>query len=120
MQLSLARLRGGAVAHEHFVHAVVLGLVANSFAVVLCTACDRINASALRRVTAEAPVLSRLGTTGTAVLRHVLGPAVKLLAAFAAYYVVYVATGFVPMGFVAGSSPLLKSFAQCGDGCRKL
>jgi len=118
--MQLARLRGGAVAHEHFVHAVVLGLVANSFAVVLCTACDRINASALRRVTAEAPVLSRLGTTGTAVLRHVLGPALKLLAAFAAYYMVYVATGFVPMGFIAGSSPLLKSFAQCGDGCRKL
>lgn len=34
----------------------------------------------------------------------------NLIVSFAAYMIVFIATGFVPMGFVPGSKPLIKAF----------
>lgn len=87
----LLDLRGGAslVVPSHFWHAVVLGLVANTAAVLLT------------KVLATPPANANPFRENV----HIA------LGVFAAYFIVWLMTGFVPMGYVADSSPIIWLFS---------
>ena len=103
-------LRGGALsllrgdlARPEFVHSVLLGLVANTVAMQLCTvASTRICA----RLPSSDEPRSQLRTLSDTLLWHLA----TFVAGFAAYLLVFRLTGFVPMGFVVGSTPAIPVF----------
>ena len=84
-------LRGGgnstAALPPNFVHAVLLGLVANTVGVMMG---------------------NTLSVTSVSTPLHVLQNAAAL---FFSFLLMYFLTGFVPMGFVPGTVPLLSIFA---------
>lgn len=93
----LLQLRGGGAADSlppDFVHAVLLGLLANSVAVVLGTS-----------LSAEHP------PPGCKPLQRAAACARSFCAMFFGFFAVFVLTGFVPMGYVPGASPLLPLFS---------
>lgn len=93
------RIRGGSytnVLPPHFVHAVLLGLFANSLAEVMA-----------------AMLLSVLEPfTNQSSMRPVRVYTCKLFAVFTSYLAVFILTGFVPMGYVPGAKPLLPIFTE--------
>ena len=125
--LSLApalALRGGQLTRPDYVHSVLLGLLANTVAVHLCTLITgeggRALITALKRARAAPAGAAQHGaeherTRSSSLLRRrVLEPAARhlacLLACFLAYLLTYQLTGFVPMGYVVGSRPRLAVF----------
>ena len=125
--LSLApalALRGGQLTRPDYVHSVLLGLLANTVAVHLCTLITgeggRALITALKRARAAPAGAAQHGaeherTRSSSLLRRrVLEPAARhlacLLACFLAYLLTYQLTGFVPMGYVVGSRPRLSVF----------
>ena len=98
------RLRGGAPTRPAFVHGVVLGLVANSAAIGLSLA---LTLPTEERDGAPNPyaVLPR------GLARVLIPVALCMVTSYVAYFVVYLLTGFVPMGFVPGAQPALGAFA---------
>ena len=99
------RLRGGAPTRPAFVHGVVLGLVANSAAIGLSLA---LTLPTEERDGAPNPyaVLPR------GLARVLIPVALCMVTSYVAYFVVYLLTGFVPMGFVPGAQPALGAFAS--------
>jgi hypothetical protein len=124
--LSLApalALRGGQLSRPDYVHSVLLGLLANTVAVHLCTLITGEGGRALIDLirSRAAPVggeqrgADQHGAARSSLLRRrVLEPAARhlacLLACFLAYLLTYHLTGFVPMGWVVGSKPRLTIF----------
>lgn len=89
-EAGLLRLRGGAtlatpLLPPHFGHSVLLGLCANTAAIMLLQELRSRRAAACPRWQA---------------LLH------DSLCTFAAYLIVFLLTGFMPMGYIAGSQPL--------------
>ena len=86
-------LRGGggnstSMLPPNFGHAVLLGLVANTVGVMMC---------------------SMLSVTRATTPLHVLQ---NFAALFFSFLLMYFLTGFVPMGYVPGSAPLMSVFAS--------
>lgn len=99
-------LRGGQLSRPDFVHSVLLGLLANTAAVHLCT----LMMGVLTARPATAGDHDDHHRTHSSLARRVLEPAARHLACLAAcwlaYLVVFHLTGFVPMGFVQGRRAL--------------
>ncbi|KAL1511506.1 hypothetical protein AB1Y20_006303 [Prymnesium parvum] len=90
------RLRGGANAMElppHFAHSVVLGLLANSAAVVLAH-----------------NLHGALEAAGLSSPRRLALAVVHAATVFVSFFAVFLLTGFVPMGYVPGATPWLPLF----------
>ena len=89
-------------------HSVLLGLIANSVAVLLSSAAmETLTARAAQHDTAR----SRLRTCAEVLVRYLA----VLLVTFSAYLIVFHLTGFVPMGYVLPARPLLPSFIPKDD-----
>ena len=78
-----------------FVHAVLLGLIANTAAVVIG---DALSAS------------HSFSEPKMPLARRASHYAQNCVAMFMGFFVVYLLTGFVPMGYVPGANPLLSGF----------
>ena len=101
-------LWGGELSRAEFVHSVLLGLVANSIAMHLCTLSTDWLCSCVRPATSDdggsrGQLLRRLSSSA---LWHLA----TLVAGFVAYLVVFRLTGFVPMGYVMGNKPAIPLF----------
>ena len=115
---SALSLRGGQLSRPDYVHSVLLGLLANTVAVHLCTLITGEGGRALIdliRARAAPAGADPHGAARSSVLRRrVLEPAARhlacLLACFLAYLLTYQLTGFVPMGYVVGTKPRLTIF----------
>ena len=114
-------LRGGQLSRADYVHSVLLGLLANTVAVHLCTLITGEGGRALiGLIRARAPPAGaeRHGAEqhggGRLLRRRVLETAARhlacLIACFLAYLLTYELTGFVPMGYVVGTRPRLAIF----------
>ena len=90
-------LRGGEAQASALLHSVLLSLVSNAMAVAV--------SSILTDESLRHSPLSRAHRWGHLLLR-------AFVVAMVAYAVVYACTGFVPMGYVQGSAPLLGFFSQ--------
>lgn len=91
------RYRGGSILRHfppHFVHSVILGLVANSVAVMLTHTLTDLVPISVRSVSQ----------------RRVLAGLINCLVGFVCFFIVYLLTGFVPMGYVSGTEPLFSWF----------
>ena len=103
-------LRGGQLSRPDFVHSVLLGLLANTAAVHLCT----LMTGALTARPATVGDHNDHRRTHSSLARRVLEPAARhlacLLVCFLAYLLTYQLTGFVPMGYVVGTKPRLTIF----------
>ena len=122
--LSLApalALRGGQLSRPDYVHSVLLGLLANTVAVHLCTLITGEGGRALiGLLRARAPPAgaeehgAEQHAGGRLLRRRVLETAARhlacLIACFLAYLLTYELTGFVPMGYVVGTRPRLAIF----------
>ena len=120
---SALSLRGGQLSRPDYVHSVLLGLLANTVAVHLCTLITGEGGRALIDLIraraapggADPHGADQHGAARSSVLRRrVLEPAARhlacLLACFLAYLLTYQLTGFVPMGYVVGTKPRLTIF----------
>ena len=113
-------LRGG-LSRADYVHSVLLGLLANTVAVHLCTLITGEGGRALiGLLRARAPPAgaeehgAEQHAGGRLLRRRVLETAARhlacLIACFLAYLFTYELTGFVPMGYVVGTRPRLAIF----------
>ena len=102
-------LWGGDLPRDEFVHSVLLGLLANSLAMHLCTIgtdwlCARVRPHASSSSDdSRGQLLRRLSSS---VLWHLA----TLAAGFVTYLLVFRLTGFVPMGYVMGTRPAIPLF----------
>ena len=114
-------LRGGQLSPPNYVHSVLLGLLANTVAVHLCTLITGEGGRALiglLRARAAPAGAEEHGAEqhagGRLLRRRVLETAARhlacLIACFLAYLLTYELTGFVPMGYVVGTRPRLAIF----------
>ena len=114
-------LRGGHLSRADYVHSVLLGLLANTVAVHLCTLITGEGGRALiGLLRARAPPAgaeehgAEQHAGGRLLRRRVLETAARhlacLVACFLAYLLTYELTGFVPMGYVVGTRPRLAIF----------
>lgn len=87
------KLRGGATLQlpDTFVHSVVLGLVANSAAIIAC------NDLYLQR-------------DGKRPLWYIYLH--NMVVTFGVYMLIFFFTGFVPMGYVPNAKPIIKTFGE--------
>ena len=91
---TLLKLRGGGgdfflTLPPAFTHTVVLGLVTNSLAILICN---------------EFLISKNCGLPLWRVYAH------NLLVTYVAYIAIFFLTGFLPMGYVPGAKPLVKLF----------